>query len=115
MTRVKRGTTSRKKHKKLLLANKGYRMTKRRLVSVAKEAHLHAGQYAYVGRKRKKRDMRSLWIIRISEACKKHSISYNEFIHSLKNQKIMLNRKTLAVLVTEYPSVFDELISKVKK
>ena len=71
MARVKRGTVSRRKHKKLLNLTKGYRGTKSRLVRVAKEASLHAGQYAFHGRKLRKRDNRSLWIVRIGEAVKK--------------------------------------------
>ncbi|OGH44384.1 MAG: 50S ribosomal protein L20, partial [Candidatus Levybacteria bacterium RIFCSPLOWO2_02_FULL_37_11] len=81
MARVKRGTVSRRKHKKLLNLTKGYRGTKSRLVRVAKEASLHAGQYAFHGRKLRKRDNRSLWIVRIGEAVKKEGLSYSVFIN----------------------------------
>lgn len=115
MTRIKRGTTSRKRHKKVLSRTKGYRMTKSRLIKVAKEADLHAGQYAYVGRKQKKREMRRLWITRISEALKKREFHYNTFIHNLNEKNITLNRKMLAFLASKHPSVFDDVVKKANK
>ena len=87
MARVKRGTVSRRKHNKLLSATKGYRGTKSRLIRVAKEASLHAGQYAYHGRKLRKGDFRTLWIIRIGEAVKQENMSYSVFINKLKKKK----------------------------
>ena len=112
--RVKRGTTSHAKHKKLFNANKGYRMTKRRLTRVAKEAFLHAGEYAFAGRKQRKRDYRRLWINRISEAVKQNNLSYSMFMHKLKGANIDLDRKVLADLVLEHPDVFAEVVDKVK-
>ncbi len=112
--RVTRGLTSHAKHKKLLKANKGYRMTKRRLVRVAKEAYLHAGEYAFAGRKNKKRDFRRLWITRISEAVKLRGLSYSSFIHELKEAHIELDRKVLANLITEYPDAFQAVVDTVK-
>jgi large subunit ribosomal protein L20 len=112
--RVKRGVTSHAKHKKIFRANKGYRMTKRRLIKVAKEAYLHAGEYAYMGRKLRKRDFRNLWITRISEASKLRDLSYSSFIHKLKEAHIELDRKTLANLVVEDPDVFDAILDEVK-
>ncbi len=112
--RVKRGTTSRAKHNKLFRANKGYRMTKRRLTSAATEAYLHAGEYAYAGRKNRKRDFRELWITRISEAVKTRGLSYSSFVHKLKEANITLDRKTMANLVVEDPDVFDALFEHVK-
>jgi len=112
--RVKRGVTSHAKHKKLLMANKGYRMTKRRLVRVAKEAYLHAGEYAFAGRKQKKRDFRRLWITRISGALTKEGVSYSVFTHKLKEAKILLDRKILANLVVEHPDTFAAIVAKVK-
>lgn len=114
MARIKRGTVSRRKHKKLLERAKGYRMTRHRLVGVAREAVLHAGQYAYIGRKRRKRDMRSLWILRLSQAVKPLGISYNRFIHALKESKIDLDRKVLADLVVNEPEVFKMIVEQVK-
>lgn len=112
--RVKRGVTSHAKHKKILASNKGYRMTKRRLIKVAKEAYLHAGEYAYAGRKNRKRDFRRLWITRIGEAVKLHGLSYSSFIHQLKEANVALDRKILANLVVENPDVFNDIIDSVK-
>ena len=84
MVRVKRGIVSRRKHKKLLGQTKGYRATKSKLVRKAKEASLHAGAYAYHGRKLRKRDFRTLWITRISEAVKQQGLSYSVFMNKLK-------------------------------
>jgi large subunit ribosomal protein L20 len=112
--RVKRGTTTHAKHKKVFQANKGYRMTKRRLIKVAKEAYLHAGEYAFAGRKQKKRDFRALWILRISEAVRQQGLSYSVFINKLKTAKIELDRKILANLVTEKPETFKAIVDKVK-
>lgn len=112
--RVTRGLTSHAKHKKLFHANKGYRMTKRRLVRVAKEAYLHAGEYAFAGRKDKKRDFRRLWITRISEAVKLRGLSYSAFVYQLKQANITLDRKILANLVVENPDVFGHIVDKVR-
>lgn len=112
--RVKRGTTSRAKHNKLFRANKGYRMTKRRLTSAATEAYLHAGEYAYAGRKNRKRDFRQLWITRISESAKLHNFSYSSLIHKFKEAHIELDRKILANLIVEDPDVFDSILDEVK-
>ena len=112
--RVKRGVASKAKHNKIFQANKGYRMTNRRLISVATEAYLHAGEYAFAGRKNRKRDFRQLWITRISEAVKMRGLSYNAFIHKLKGANIELDRKTLANLVVEDASTFDAIIEEVK-
>jgi large subunit ribosomal protein L20 len=109
--RVKRGVTSRAKHKKIFQANKGYRMTKRRLIRVAHEAQLHAGEYAFEGRKNKKRDFRSLWIARIGEAAKARGASYSRLMKELKTKGIVLDRKILAYLVTEQPGAFDAVFT----
>lgn len=114
MTRVKRGIVSRRKHKKVLKQTKGYRMTRHRLIKVAKEAALHAGQYAYIGRKLRKRDVRRLWILRISEAIKSLGWSYSQFIHAAKEKKVELNRKILADLVVNEPRVFKEIVKKLR-
>jgi len=112
--RVKRGVTSHAKHKKVFQANKGYRMTKRRLIRVAKEAYLHAGEYAFEGRRNKKRVNRQAWIVRISEAVKLQGINYSTFIKNVKSAKIELDRKILAIFVLEYPAIFQAIIDKVK-
>ncbi len=114
MARVKRGTVSRRKHKKLAKLTKGYRGTKSRLVKTAKEASLHAGAYAYHGRKLKKRDTRALWVVRISEAAKREGTSYSKLINDLKKSKIELDRKILADLVLNDPTTFSEIVKSVK-
>ncbi len=114
MARVKRGVVSRRKHNKLLGLTKGYRGTKSRLIKVAHEAALHAGSYAYHGRKLRKRDMRTLWITRIGEAAKKENISYSALMNSLKKANISLDRKILSDLVVNDPSVFKQVVDKVK-
>lgn len=112
--RVKRGLTSHAKHKKVHVANKGYRMTKRRLTRVAKEAYLHAGEYAYHGRKLRKREFRRLWITRISEAVKQNGLSYSAFISKLKASNIQVDRKVLANLIIDHPEAFSAILEKVK-
>lgn len=112
--RVKRGVTSHAKHRKIFSANKGYRMTKRRLIKVAKEAYLHAGEYAFAGRKNRKRDFRQLWITRIGEAVKLRGMNYSSFIYQLKEAHIELDRKILGNLVVENPDVFNHIIDSIK-
>lgn len=114
MARVKTGITRRKRHKKVLKRTKGFRMTKGRLYKVSKEADLHAGQYAFVGRKIRKRDLRKLWIIRINAALTPFEISYSKFINGLKKAKIEINRKILADLALSDPDTFKAIVEKVK-
>lgn len=115
MTRIKRGVPSHAKHKKLLESTKGYRGTKSKLVKVAREAALHAGQYAYIGRKQKKRNMRQLWITRINEAVKAEGLTYSKFILGLKRTNINLNRKALANLIIEDAASFKQIVDKVRQ
>ncbi len=112
--RAKTGSTRKKRHKKILKQAKGYRMTRSRLYKVAKEAVLHAGQYAYHGRKLRKRDFRRLWIQRINAALSKTDLSYSRFIKKLKDNQIELNRKILADLAVNHPEVFFKIVDKVK-
>lgn len=114
MARVKRGVVSHRKHKKLLGLNKGYRGTKSKLIRVAHEAALHAGEYAFAGRRNKKRDFRRLWIVRISEATKVEGLSYSKFINGLKKNKIGLDRKILADLVLNDPETFKKIVEQVR-
>ena len=113
--RVTRGLVSRRKHNKLLTLAKGYRGTRNRLVRVAKQAVLQAGQYSFQGRKNRKRDMRALWITRISEAVKKHDISYSVFINKLQKANVSLDRKILCDLVLNDPTTFQEVVTLAKK
>lgn len=114
MARIKRGTVSRRKHNKLLNLTKGYRGTRSRLVKVAREAALHAGAYAYHGRKLRKRDFRTLWITRIGEAVKKEDLSYSVFMNKMKKANIELDRKILSDLIVNDPASFKQLVDKVR-
>lgn len=115
MARIKRGTVSRRKHKKLLSQTKGFRGTRGKLIKVAREAVLHAGAYAYHGRKLRKRDFRQLWITRIGEAVKQEGLSYSIFINKLKKASIELDRKILADLVVNDLNTFKQIVDTVKK
>ena|SRR3990167_6039801 len=114
MVRIKAGTTTRKHHKKVLKLAKGYWMTRHKQFKKAKEAVLHAGQYAFVGRKDKKRDFRNLWILRINAAVRPLNITYSSFINNLKSKNIDLDRKMLAKIAVEYPKVFEKIVDQVK-
>lgn len=111
--RTKTGYTRRRRHKKVLKRTKGFWMTRGRLYKVSKEADLHAGQYAFIGRKLRKRNWRRLWIIRINAALRSEKISYSQFISGLKKAKIKLNRKILADLVVNEPKVFKKIVEKI--
>ncbi len=100
------------RHNKLLKQVKGYRMTKNRLYRLAKDAHIHAGQYAFAGRHLKRRDLRSLWIIRINAALRSMGITYSTFLPALKKANIELDRKMLSDLATRYPVAFKEVVKK---
>jgi len=115
MARVKGGTNTKRSHKKVLKLAKGYRGTRSRNIKVANEAVLHAGQYAYNGRKLRKRDFRRLWITRISEAVKETGLSYSKFINLLKKNEVEVDRKILANLITEDRKTFDKIVEKVSK
>lgn len=113
--RIKRGFVSHRKHKKLLRSTTGFRMSKHRLVKVAKEAALHAGQYAYSGRRQKKSNFRKLWISRISGALDSSGLTYSQFIAKMKKSQIMLDRKILAHLIVTDSEVFKQIVDKVKR
>lgn len=114
MARIKRGIISRQKHKKILKLAKGYRMSRHRLIKSAKEAVLHAGQYAYIGRKNRKRDFRRLWIDRINQAVRPFDLNYSQFMNKLKKANIILNRKILAFLIAEDSQTFKTIVDKIK-
>lgn len=113
MTRVKTGTSRRKRHKKTLDRAKGFRMTRSRLYKVAHETALRADRDAYIGRKERKRDMRRLWIQRINAALKPFDKKYSRFIHGLKKNKIQLNRKVMAEIAVRDPDTFAEIVRTV--
>ena len=113
--RIKRAVNAVKKRRAILKQAKGYRGAKSKLYRVAREAVMKSGQYAYVGRKLKKRDMRSLWIVRINAACRENGISYSNFINGLKKAKIELNRKVLADIAATDKTAFAKLVESAKK
>ena len=117
MSRVKTGSTRHYRHKKVLKLTKGYRMTKNRLYKVAHEAMMHAGQYAFIGRKLRKRDFRSLWITRISAAlvALKLEINYSTLMNKLTKGNIKINRKMLAELAVHDLETFNKVVEAANK
>lgn len=117
MSRAKTGFVRSRKHKKILKLAKGFRGANRRLYKRANEAVLHAGDYAYIGRKLRKRDMRKLWIIRIHAGLKTidQKLQYSRFIANLSKSKVMLNRKMLANLAATDKSTFKSIVDKATK
>lgn len=114
MARVKGAMMTRKRRKKVLKLAKGYFGAKSKLFKTAKEAVMKSGQYAYIGRKQRKRNFRSLWITRISAACKINNMNYSSFINGLKKAKIDLNRKMLSEIAINDPQAFKDLVEKAK-
>ncbi len=114
MTRVKGGTISRARHKKILDQAKGYFGSKHRIFSSAKEQVMHSGKYAYRDRRQKKRDFRKLWITRINAACRANDISYSKFINGLLKANVDMNRKVLSELAIDNAAAFTELVNIAK-
>lgn len=114
MARVKGALATRKRRKKVLKLAKGYWGSKSRHFKMAKQAVMKSGNYAYIGRKQKKRDFRSLWITRISAACKMNGINYSRFMYGLKKSGIELNRKMLSELAISDPNAFSSLVETAK-
>ena len=115
MARVKGAMMTRKRRNKTLKLAKGYYGSKSRLFKTAKEAVMKSGQYAYIGRKQKKRDFRQLWITRISAACKMNGMNYSTFINGLKKAGIDLNRKMLSEIAISDPAAFTTLKKRLNK
>ena len=114
MARVKRGTRRAQKRKRVLAKAKGYFLGKSKLHRYAREAVNRADQFAYIGRRLKKRDFRALWITRISAAARANDINYSSFIRGLKDAGIDLNRKMLADIAVRDPEGFGQLVAKAK-
>ena len=114
MARVKGALMTRKRRNKILKAAKGYWGSKSKHFKMAKQAVMKSGNYAYIGRKQKKRDFRSLWITRISAQCKVNDINYSTFMHGLKKAGIELNRKMLAEIAVSDKEAFADLVAKAK-
>lgn len=103
------------KHRKTMKKARGFKHARSRSLRAAKEALLHAGQYAYIGRKLRRRDVRKLWIMRLNAAVREHGMKYSSFVKALKEKKIELNRKMLAEIAVKSPRVFGEIVKEVKK
>lgn len=116
MPRVRTGTTRKARHNKVLNLTKGFRGTNNRLYKRAHEALLHAGMYAYIGRKLRKRDMRRLWIVRINAAIKEvdPTLQYSRFMKQMKDANVVVNRKMLSELAIRDFSAFKTLVESVR-
>ena len=114
MARIKGAMATRKRRKKVLKAAKGYYGGKHRLFKTAKQAVMKSGQYAYNGRKQKKRDFRRMWITRISAACKANGMNYSTFMNGLKKAGVDLNRKMLSEIAIADPAGFTALTETAK-
>jgi len=108
--RIKGGVVTKKRHKKILKLAKGYSDKRSNVYSMAKRAVMIAGKNAYIGRKLKKRDYRTLWIARLNAALKPRGLSYNKFIFKLTRKQVAINRKMLSELAIREPKVFDEVV-----
>lgn len=115
MTRVKRGVATRKRHKKILKATKGYRGQNSSLFRLAKQAWMKAGLHAYKGRKLKKREYRQLWIARITAALKAIDPKnlYSRFVNNAASKNVQVNRKVLADLAVNHPKAFEAVVKEV--
>ena len=114
MARVKRGVVAHKKHKKILKQAKGYYGARSRIFRVAKQAVIKAQQYAYRDRKQRKRQFRSLWIIRINALVREQGLSYSQFVHGLKQAGILVDRKMLSELAVHNKDAFSALVEQAK-
>ena len=115
MARVKRGVTARRRHKKVIKMAKGYYNARRKVFRVAKQAVTKALQYAYIGRKQKKRQFRSIWIVRINAAARMHGLSYSRFMNGLLKANITLDRKALADIAIHDPAAFGTIAEQAKR
>jgi len=115
MPRAKRGFKARRRRKKILKLARGSYSRRHTTYSLSKKTVFKALKYAYMGRKQRKRDFRSLWIVRINAACREHGIPYSKFINGLRVANIGLNRKTLADMAVNDPAGFERVIAEVKE
>jgi large subunit ribosomal protein L20 len=114
MTRVKRGVGANKKRKKILKYTKGFRWDRSKKERAAKEALLHAWTHQFMGRKKRKRDFRRLWQVKINAAVRPEGISYSKFIDALKKKSVIIDRKILADLAEHQLEIFKKIVSAVK-
>lgn len=115
MARVKRGVQARRRHKKVLKQAKGYYNARRKVFRVANQAVIKALQYAYIGRKQKKRQFRSLWIVRINAAARMHGLSYSRLMNGLKKANVELDRKALADIAVHDIAAFGQIAEQAKR
>lgn len=114
MSRVKRGVTTHRRHKKVLSLTKGHRGQRHRIFRRANESMLHALRYSYVDRRDRKGEFRKLWIVRINAAARLHGLSYSQLMNGLKKANVELDRKTLAHLAVTAPEAFEEVVGQAK-
>ena len=114
MARIKGAMMTRKRRKKVLKLAKGYFGAKSKHFKMAKQAVMKSGNYAYIGRKQRKRDFRRLWITRISAACRINGVSYSAFMNGLKKAGVTLNRKMLSEIAVSDPAAFAKLVEQTK-
>jgi len=114
MARVKRGVTARRRHKKIIGRAKGYYNARRNVFRVANQAVIKAGQYAYIGRKQRKRQFRALWIVRINAAARQFGLSYSRLINGLAKAGITVDRKVLADIAVHDIKAFGAIAEKAK-
>jgi len=114
MARVKKGVTARRRHKKIIAKAKGYYNARRKVFRVAKQAVTKAHQYAYIGRKQRKRQFRALWIVRINAGARQFGLSYSRLMNGLKKANITVDRKVLADIAVHDIAAFGALADKAK-
>lgn len=110
MTRVTSGPRTKQRHKKVLELAKGYRMARHKQYTTAKPAVLHAGEYAFMGRKLRKRDFRTLWIVRLNAGLRELGTTYSTFMAKLRTQNVELDRKVLSYFATQKPGIFKKIV-----
>ncbi|MBS0211653.1 MAG: 50S ribosomal protein L20 [Proteobacteria bacterium] len=115
MARVKRGVMARRRHKKIIKLAKGYFHARRKVFRVAKQAVTKAAQYAYIGRKQRKRQFRALWIVRINAGARQYGLSYSRMMNGLKKANITLDRKVLADIAVHDIAAFGKLAEQAKQ
>ncbi len=114
MSRVKRGVTAHRRHKKILSLTKGHHGQRHRLIKRANESMLHALRYSYINRRDRKGDFRELWIMRINAAARLNGLTYSSLIHGLRTAGIELDRKSLADLAVTRPDAFEQIAGQAK-
>jgi large subunit ribosomal protein L20 len=114
MVRVKGGVHTRRKHKKTLKLAKGYWMTRHKQFKKAEEAVLHAGEYAFTGRKLKKRNFKTLWIVRLNAAMRSMGHTYKTLATALKAKNVGLDRKVLSQIAIDFPKTFEQIVKKIQ-